>query len=139
MAGRSAASDRLIEPRSVALNTTYKWQFVGSTTVSPGTSGTKTVYVARKLTIAATDATLTAAQQLKVHGREDPAHAGSAVTVWRHNASGTFKVGATTVKSDGTWALAHDFPKGKWSVYATAPKDATHIASKSPAITVSSA
>ena len=95
--------------------------------------------MARELTIAAADTTLTATQQLRVHGKEIPRHVGSAVVVWRHNKSGTFKVGSTTVKSDGTWVLAHAFPQGSWSVYATAPKDSTHIASKSAGITIKSA
>ncbi|HET6818302.1 MAG TPA: hypothetical protein VFH66_13835 [Mycobacteriales bacterium] len=120
-------------------NTTYKWVFNGTHTLAPSTSANKTVKVARRLMLAIADRTLSATQKLRASGRETPAKVGSLVNLYRHNASGTRKIGSATVRSDGTWSLSRDFPRGTYSVYATSPADSNYAAGRSPSITVSSA
>jgi len=134
----TSSSGNAQSAQSPKLNTSYLWIFSGNHTLAPSTSSTKVISVARKLTLAVVDTTLKATQKLKATGKETPAKSGSLVSVFRHNATGTFKIGAATVQADGSWALTKDVPKGTYYVYATAAADSRFIASKSRSISVTS-
>jgi hypothetical protein len=120
-------------------NTVYEWR-VGASVYGPAAaSARRTIGVARKLTIAVADKTLSASQKLKASGKEIPAKPGSTLTVWRHNASSNVKIGTATVHTDGTWAFSGDLPKGSFGIFVRSKADTKFVAGKSPMVSVTSA
>lgn len=121
------------------VTTTYEWQYAGNNASAASTSPTKLVGVRTRVTIHAFDQTLARGQTLVLWGLTVPAKPGALVTIWRHVGTKNVRIGAVTVRSDGTWGWGRQVAAGKASVFAHIPATKTNLAGNSVRLKYSAA
>jgi len=107
-------------------NAAVQWQFAGTPEHAASASTPYVVQIAPAVTMRVHDRTLHRGQRFVATGQTFPAKAGCPVTLWRgevrplHTGSAPVRLGATTVRADGSYRIARRFHRpGRLRVVVT--------------------
>jgi hypothetical protein len=124
---------------------TYRWAFLGNTSIAPGVSSTAKIQVAQSVTIALSAHSVTHGKKVKVYGLVAPGAKGQKVTVQRKVGSTWKKIGTATLKvqklPNGKKTLGYlltykPSAKGKQILRATKAKTVSVSAGTSKTVTL---
>jgi hypothetical protein len=124
---------------------TYRWAFLGNTSIAPGVSSTAKIQVAQSVTIALSAHSVTHGKKVKVYGLVAPGAKGQKVTVQRKVGSTWKKIGTATLKvqklPNGKKTLGYVLTykpsaKGKQILRATKAKTVSVSAGTSKTVTL---
>jgi hypothetical protein len=112
--------------------TLYKWIAPATSDIAPQTTRAQRVSVASAVTLVVHESSVAKGTPLVVSGVVTPGQTGDAVSLWRKKGKHAVKMASTTTSHFGSYSIKAKLPRGHYTVWVTAAKNATNTASTSP-------